>query len=136
MSNVVYVQIVKISNWSMDMCIRSIWIVIKLLLITWSKYSEVCFNLAMFCDISLLFGNVITFKPMTYLTYLESLYDRLDWINDDDYYYYDDSGGGGGGGGDDDDDDDDDNNNNNNLFNVLVQSCIYNFFQNDRKWCK
>jgi len=68
MSNVVYIQIVKIINWCIDTCIRSVWIVIKILLITGSKYREVCFKLAMFCNISLLYDNVITFIPMTYLT--------------------------------------------------------------------
>jgi hypothetical protein len=60
-SNVVYVQIVKISNCSLVMCIKSVWNVIKILLITWSKHREVCFNLAVFCNISLLHDNVVTF---------------------------------------------------------------------------
>ena len=33
----------------------------EILLITWSKYRDVCFKLAMFCNICLLYDNVVTF---------------------------------------------------------------------------
>ena len=45
----------------MDTCIKSVWIVIKILLITWSKYGDICLNLAMFCNIGLFYDNVVTF---------------------------------------------------------------------------
>ena len=46
----------------MDTCIKSVWIVIqKILLITWSKYKDVCFKLAMFYNICSLYDNVVTF---------------------------------------------------------------------------
>ena len=34
---------------------------VQILLITWSKYRDVGFNLAMFCNICLLYDNVVTF---------------------------------------------------------------------------
>jgi hypothetical protein len=34
---------------------------IEILLITWSKHRDVCFNLAMFYNIGLLYDNVVTF---------------------------------------------------------------------------
>jgi hypothetical protein len=60
-SKALYVQIFIISNCNMDTRIKSVQIVIKILLITWSKYSDVCFKLAMFCNICLLHDNVVTF---------------------------------------------------------------------------
>jgi hypothetical protein len=46
----------------MDMCIKSVWTVIQeILLITWSIYRDVCFKLAMFYNICLLYDNVVTF---------------------------------------------------------------------------
>jgi hypothetical protein len=60
-SNIVYVQIIKIINCSVDMCIKSGWIVIKILLITWGKHRDVCFKLVIVCNICLLYDNVVTF---------------------------------------------------------------------------
>jgi len=62
-SNVVYVQIV-----------------IKILLITWSEYRDVCFKLALFYNNWLLYDIVVTFYTYKVLDVSRSHYDCLDWL--------------------------------------------------------
>jgi hypothetical protein len=64
----------------MDLCIK----------IAWSKYRDVCFKLAPFYNICLLYENVAIYYTYDVfdMSRVTSWLIGLDWINNNYYYYY------------------------------------------------